>query len=284
MDEIEKTILTTARRLEILEKEYLKYSYESKKPENEEELENFLMKSIQLAQEAYTIKNEIKLELSKITDLAVHDPQVIRTIDKIKNNKKFYSISFYENIAEMLNKNIENLNEQFGISTREFLMSEKYDELFGDFHTWFDVCSYYSDKMEIGAIISSAIVPRKILPYFNEIRETYAFGQLRASIALCRALLEMVLYDKLDRMGAFKNKATEPPGISPEKEGNLYRYILDAKRRKVLSNDEAYTAHKVKNFCNQILHLKNENVAPKLSETYRTIVDTISVIESIYRN
>jgi len=284
MDAIEKAILSSARKLELLEREYLKYSYECKKPENEEELENFLKNSIQLAQEAYTIKNEIKFELSKITDLAVYDPKVLRTIDKIRNNEKFYSISFYENIAELLNKNIENLNEQLSISTREFLLFEKNDELFSDFHTWFDVYSYYSYKMEIGAIISSAIVPKKISPYFNEIREAYAFGQLRASLALCRALLEMVLYDKLDRIGAFKNKPKQPRDISPEKEGNLYRYIIDAKARKLISSNDATTAHKVRDFCNQILHLKKNNIAPGSSETYRIIVDTVSVIESVYRN
>ena len=284
MDEIEKEILNKVRKLDSLEKDYLKYSYECKKPENSEEIKNYLDKALGLAQEAFVLKNDIKIKFSQITDLAVYDPAVLKIIDKIKNNETFYSISFYKNIAEMLNKNIDNWNDKLDLSTREYLLSEKYDELFNDFHTWFDVCNYYNAKMDIGAIISSAIVPKKILPYFNEIREVYAFQQLRASIALSRALLEMVLFEKLNRLNAFKNRMPQPTNISPEKEGNLNIYIRMAKNKRILKGTEVDTAHKIRKFCNQVLHLTNEEIKPDFSGTFRIIIDTISLIESIYRS
>jgi len=241
----------------------LKYSYECKKPENSEEVNDFLNKALGFSIEAFTTKNDIKMELSKITNLAVYDPNVLKTIDKIKNNEKFYSISFYENIAEMLNENIDNWNDKLDLSTREYLFSEKYDELFDEFHTWFDVCNYYNAKINIGAIISSAIVPKKILPYFNEIRETYAFEQLRASIALCRALLEMVLFEKLDRLKAFRNQSPQPTNISPEKEGNLNIYIRMAKNKKIINGSEADNAHKIRKFCNQIRFIRKSRISHK---------------------
>jgi len=284
MDETEKEILSKARKLEELEKEYLKYSYECKKPENSEEVKSFLDKALSFAQEAFITRNDIKIELSKITNLAVYDPNVLKTIDKIKTNDKFYSISFYKSIAEMLNKNIDNWNDKLDLSTREYLFSEKYDELFDDFHTWFDVCNYYNAKMSIGAIISSAIVPKKILPYFNEIREAYAFEQLRASIALCRALLEMVLFERLDRLKAFKNQPPQPTSISPENEGNLNIYIRMAKKRKIINGSEVDTAHEIRIFCNQILHLTNKEIKPNVNETFKIIIATVNVIEGIYRS
>ena len=261
----------------------MKYSYECKKPENSEEVKNYLSNAFILAQKAFILRNEIKIDFTKITDLAVYDPNVLRIIDKIKNDEKFYSISFYENIAEMLNENIDNRNDEFDLSEQDYLFSEKYDNLFSEFHTWFDVCGYYDAKMSVGAIISSAIIPIKIKPYFDEIRETYAFGQLRASIALCRALLEMVLFEKLNRLRAFKNRP-QHTDISPEKEGNLFLYIRLAKNKKILNSTEVDRADDIRLFCNQILHLKNNEIHPNSNKTFRIIVGTISLIESIYRN
>jgi len=282
MDELEIVILNKVRELDSLEREYLKYSYECKRPENSKELETFLSKTLSLAQKAFILKNEIKMEFTKITDLAVYDPNALKVIDKIKNDEKFYSISFYENIAEMANKNIDNWNDKLDLSERDYLLSEKYDELFDEFHTWFDVCGYYNAKMSIGAIISSAIVPKKIKPYFDELRETYAFEQLRASIALCRALLEMVLFEKLSRLKAFTNRP-QLTNISPEKEGNLYLYIRMAKNKKILNEAETDSAHDIRKFCNKILHMTKDEIQPNHSETFRIIIDTISLIESIYR-
>jgi hypothetical protein len=283
MNESEKIILEQTRKLEKLEKEYLKYSYECKKPANKDEVEEYLSKTITIAQEAFIIKNEIQIEFSKITDLTIFDPIVLRTIDKIKNNEMFYSILFYENIAEMLNKNIKNWNDKLDVSIHDYLLSEKSDELFDEFHTWFDVCYYYSNKMRVGAIISSSHIPKKVLPYFEEIRETYAFGQLRSSIALCRALLEMILFDKLNRLKAFATRPQQPTNINPEKEGNLNIYIRLAKIRKIINNNETDIAHSIRIYCNSILHLKDEDITPNKSDTFGTIVDTIGLIESIYR-
>lgn len=283
MDELEIVILNKVRELDSLEREYLKYSYECKKPGNSKELEAFLRNALGLAQKAFVLKNEIKIEFTKITDLAVDDPSALKIIDKIKNDEKFYSISFYENIAEMVNKDIDNWNDRIDLSIRDYLLSEKYDKLFAEFHTWFDVCNYYDAKMSIGAIISSAIVPEKIKPYFDELRETYAFEQHRASIALCRALLEMALFEKLSRLKAFTNRP-QLTDISPEKEGNLFQYIKMAKNKKILNRSEIDSAHDIRKFCNKILHMTKCEVKPNHSETHRIIIDTISLIESAYRN
>ena len=74
------------------------------------------------------------------------------------------------------------------------------------FILWFDITSYYLAQITIGPIISSFKIPSYLLSYFNEIKETYAFGKYRASVALCRALLEMALYRKLKAKGAFRDK------------------------------------------------------------------------------
>jgi hypothetical protein len=283
MNDSEIKILENARKLEKLEKEYLKYSYECRKPENPTEVKVYLSKTLEIATDAFTTKNEIQIEFSKITDLAIIDPNVLRTIDKIKNGEKFYSIAFYEKIAEMLNKDTENWNEEIDISLHDYLLSEKSEELSEEFHSWFDIFHYYNSKMQVGAIISSSNIPERVLPYFNEIRESYAFDQYRSSLALCRALLEMVLFDKLDRRKAFAKQSKSPTNINHEKEGNLFVYIWMAKSKAIISKNETDIAHKIRIYCNSILHLKDKEIKPNRDDTFKIIIDTVNLIESIYR-
>jgi len=67
------------------------------------------------------------------------------------------------------------------------------------------------------------------LSYFNELKESYAFGQYKASTALCRSLLEIALYEKLKARGVFKNKNPKVTNIDVTKEDNLCRYIKHGK-------------------------------------------------------
>jgi len=70
---------------------------------------------------------------------------VLKTLDAIRYGNKFYSITFYENVAEMLNVNTENDADIISLSIHDVL-HDKFDDLFSEFHSYFDVVGYFFEK------------------------------------------------------------------------------------------------------------------------------------------
>ncbi len=278
----ERRVLENVRKLEKLEKEFLKFTYETSKPQTAEELTAFLGEAMRTAAEAFTAKNEILEDFKDITELRIQDRQALRLLDGIRKGDKFYSIAFHENVGEMLNAKTESRSDQIATSLHDILF-DKFDDLFSDFHSWFDVLGYYSSKIVIGPIISSSKVPSHLLSYFEELKETYAFGQYRASIALCRALLEMALYRKLKARGAFKDKDPKVTNIDVAREDNLNRYINMAKWEKVLSKDSHDMAHGIRKTANDVLHTKDAEKPLDHKVVVDTIFATIRILEELYR-
>jgi len=165
----------------------------------------------------------------------------------------------------------------------EDILNDKFEDIFSDFHSWFDVTSYYLAQITIGPIISSFKIPSYLLSYFTEIKETYAFGKYRASVALCRALLEMALYRKLKAKGAFRDKDPKVTGINVAREDNLNRYINMAKWEKVLSKDSLDLAHQIRKTANGVLHIKDSEKQLNKKIVVDTIFATLRILEGLYR-
>ena len=282
MSKLELSILENARKLENLEKDFLKFTYETSKPQNQEGLSVFFEESMRLAAMAFTAKNEILEAFKDVTELTIIDKRVLKTLDAIRYGNKFYSITFYENVAEMLNVNTENDADIISLSIHDVL-HDKFDDLFSEFHSYFDVVGYFFEKIKIGPIISSLKIPAHLLSYFNELKESYAFGQYKASTALCRSLLEIALYEKLKARGVFKNKNPKVTNIDVTKEDNLCRYINMAKWEKMLSKSSGDTAHEIRRAANEVLHAKKVRAELDRKFVMDTIFSTVKIIEELYR-
>lgn len=278
----EQRILENVRKLEKLEKEFLKFTYETIKPQNSDELSVFLGEAMRTAAEAFNARNEILEDFKDVTELRIQDRQALRLLDFIRRGDKLYSITFYENIGEMFNAKTDNRANEIATSIHDIL-SDKFDDLFSDFHSWFDLTGYYFAKIKIGPIISSFKVPSYLLSYFEELKETYAFGQYRASIALCRALLEMALYRKLKAKGAFRNKDPKVTIIDVAREDNLNHYINMAKWEKILSKDSHNIAHGIRKTANNVLHAKDAEKQIDHKVVIDTIFATLRILEELYR-
>ena len=147
----------------------------------------------------------------------------------------------------------------------------------------FGIIDYYYRKLKIGPIVSSSTLPQNILSYFNEIRETYAFGQYRSSIALCRALLEMTLLDKLKKLKVFADRNSNVISIDVAKEDNLFQYIKLAKWKRILDRKMINSAHEIRMISNKILHRKDESIKPTEKTAFKIISETVMLIETMYR-
>ena len=102
MEIYEKQIIENARKLEELERDYIKLTYETKKPETKEELHDYAFKMFGIGAEAFYIRNEIVEKYPHKTELQIHDEKVKNTLDKIRRGDNYYSISFFRNFAEAL--------------------------------------------------------------------------------------------------------------------------------------------------------------------------------------
>ncbi len=278
----EEDVLARVRRLDQLERSFLKFTYEAKLPGNKQDFGEYLQKGLEISAEAFEIKNEILSDFHKITSLTIHDPNALRILDKVKRNEKLYSVSFYEGLAELVNKKAKSWNDRWEITIEDFLVSGD-EDLFDEFHSWFHVYGYYAAKCKIGPIISSFHIPENMIDYFEEVRETFAFGQYRASIALSRALLEMALFDRLNRKKVFKDRSPKVISIDVAKEDNLYSYINLARSYKIIDSERKDLAHSIRRKANAILHIRDLIRKPTERETFEIIFDTITLIEFLYR-
>jgi hypothetical protein len=272
--------LEKVREFKKTEQEFIKFNYETKTPGNKKESEEFMHKAIELAFDAVEKRNKILGEMHDVSDIQVNDPEVMLTIEKLRKGERFESLIFAQNLADLLNKNIDNYYEQIKTELKHYFYEDKYDELWEDFNSWFDIPDYYYRKAQIGAIITSLKLPSNIVAYFDEIKEAYAFGLDKSCISLSRALLEIALYEKLKRKGFFKSSKITHIDIS--KEDPLHRYIFVAHKERLLSIKTKGIAIEIKNRGNRVLHIKDTKDFSLRGLALKTIKDTVEVIEYLY--
>ena len=236
-----------------------------------------------MAIEAFNLKNEILSDFHDVTNIQIFDQTVKGTLLKLRSNEKFQSISFYQYIAEEINKRTESYTDELDTDLGDYMFRMHYEELQEDFHSWFTYIDYYCSKAIIGPIISTSKVPDNIKEYFNEIKEAYAFCLYRSCIGLCRAMLEMGLHDKLNRKGVFKTNDPKVISIDIAKEDSLNRYIYLSKKEGILDKINAEKAHSIRKYANKILHHKNDPINCTKKDAFQIINNTIGVLEYIYK-
>lgn len=286
----EQRITEKVRKLDQLEKEFLRFTYESKKPENETELKEFFYEQINIAGKADEIRKEILSDPAYYEKTILQVPKdVERTLREIRKQKqdRFYTIKFLSGLAKQIEQTTEDVEEIDKRSFKNYLSALDEERWFlSDFTNEYDFIDYYYSKMKIGPIIASFHIPDYIQDYFNEIRETYALGLYRSSVALCRALLEMSLFDKLSRKGVFRDRNSKVTNMDMVKEDTLIRFIYLGKRERILNNEKKDLAHGIRKSANNILHLKGKNKKEDLplseKDTFEIVINTIKVIEYLY--
>ena len=280
MDLFEKKIIESARKLNSLEKKYLRLMYESPRPSDDNELSEYVKELWIIGSEAFDTRNEMISDYPYITNLQIYDSSVRETLNKIRDNETFYSIYFYEGWSKNLeDKTGENFD--FAINYQQFLEAN-YDNWYDDFHQRYRLTNYYKAIIEIGPIISSTHIPPEAHSYFSEIREAYALDLYYSAMALCRSVMEMCLFDKLQKRGLFKQSKVIQ--LDAEREDKLYHLIRMAINEKLLDDTTRDLADEIRKYANQVLHpkkKKNEHSTVRFS-SLKIILSTVKVIEKLY--
>lgn len=201
-----KDLADGVRKLKHLDRQCIELSYEHAKPTDATDLKEYLVELFALCYEAFALWNDIKQYMGEASSIKVHDRDIRCSLKRIKDDRELYVIRQYRSLVGLLNTSGE---REFEESLDEYLFS-KFDELFREFHVWFDYVEFYRRKAQAGCIIVPFHNKSSIDKYYSEIRDAFSFGLFRASIALCRALLELVLFDDvLHLAGNSEKEVTE---------------------------------------------------------------------------
>jgi len=246
--------------------------------------DDFINKFIHLACNAFEVKNLIELELARddISNLQIDNRYIKNTLNDIIRNKKFTSINAYKVLQQMRDKEKFEDSNQLIIDELEFSLLN-FDELFQDFHTWFDVGDYYYRKLSIGPIITSNSIPEKLVDYFKEVRDAYSYGLEKSCVSLCRALLELCLLDKLTEIDDYTKKVQElKRSEGQKKEFSLSENIYFAKKYMLIDGELKGKAHKIRLKAINILHVKSKNFNLEKITTFDIVKYTVKIVEHLY--
>ena len=281
MADARNTIIEKAKELATLDQECIEFSYELKKPQGDDEFENYFLELTTICVRAFDLKNEIQLLLHEATNLSVHDPELEKLLRKIRDDEKLYSVSQYERLASFINKGTEKGGDKLDVDSSDFILS--HPEAFQDFHGEVDYVSYFTRSMKVGALISRRKIPEVGLAYFREIKDSFGFGLYRSSIALCRAMLETVYFDTLKRRDYLSPNNSKIVKIDLAKEDRLFRMIKDAYKMQLIDYGTKEEAFDVKNKSNtMVLHAKDQQQDITEALTFEIIGKTINVVERLY--
>ena len=193
-------------------------------------------KLIHLAFEAFELKNKIDLEQAQrdYSHIQIDNKEIAKAFTKIREGEEFQSIRGYKILYKTLyKKDSENEN---ALSTDELSFAAlNDDELFQHFHSWFDIGDYYFSKLQVGQIVTTESIPVRVKNYFDEIRETYAFGQTKSCISLCRVLLELCLIDRLSEVQEYKGALEKLRKKGRRKEFTLHDNINFSREHNLLN-------------------------------------------------
>jgi|GEM_PF-1649085 len=283
----EQDIIDNINALNVLEQKFLKYQYEVKKPEDSKTFKDFLADIIDISHNAVELLKKIQKDLGEIDTIKINNPRMKEQIrDIVKGTSKFYSVSFYSLCIDKLNEDEPDKTKHLASSILDYLSEEFMDggddDIFSDFHSFFDIPAFYFRRIQVGPIVSSTTLPLGVQRYFAEIKDAYAYGLNTSSIALCRSLLEMALSQKLSK-GLKKRASDDVVNISDEREDSLIRLIYEAKNARKITSDLAKAAHGIRRRANKVIHLKDDYKKPSQEETLSCIWETIKIIEALYR-
>lgn len=264
-------IINKARRLKEIEHDYKKMYFSRTWPREQQELEVYFDKVVQHCLEAFQLYKELACELSNTNNVPIQDASVRKQLREIKNINEYYSIKFIKSLLEAQHKDILDEN----------IMVDNHTDALLEFTNNYDHVNYCYSKIIIGSIITTTSINKSIASYFSEIRETYALRLYRSCVGLCRALLEMALYEKIQNLPEMRNQSVV--NIQNARQDHISNYIELALRYKIIRNRNLNDkAHAVRKFANSVLHVKGTAVLLAQEKVLLCVRDVVEVVESIY--
>ncbi len=281
MQNNKQTIIAKAKDLLRLDRECIELSYEMKKPTSNEGLKEYLSELMTICSRAFETKNQIQQLLRDAPSISIQDEETLGLIRDIRDDKELYSVSQYVRVASFFNRGTDNEDDLWDLDANDFVRNDP--DALQDFHTSIDHISYIVGTMRVGALISRRQIPESGIAYFNEIRESFAFGLYRSAIALCRAMLEATFFDTLKRRGYVKKGQSKVIKLDIAKEDTLFRLIKDAHKMGVIDYDSKEDAFFVKNQTNtMVLHAKDTPYEISEDLAFDIIRRTIGIVERLY--
>lgn len=264
-----------------VEQKFIQYSFQFLNPKDRGQATDLFREATRLSFDAVELKNTILGEIHNVDELESIDLDAKDTLNKLRNNERFESLSFAEKIADLFNLNFEKPWELIETKLNSHFSGETDDELWKEFSAWFYIPEYYYRTALIGVDAAFTRLPDNINKYLQEIKEAFAFGLEKSSISLCRALLEIALLDKLKKNGAFNEGYVTT--INLAKEDPLERYITVSFKLDILNDNNKELAHRIRKNADNVLHINNTEFFSVTGLALKTISDTMKIIEQLYR-
>lgn len=266
------------RRLDYLDRQCIELSYEHAKPTDAIALREYFLELFSLCDEAFTLWNEIKLGMAEVPSRSIPDKRIGCILEKVKHDKHLYVIRKYMSLINMLHNSG---NGGFEESLDDYLLN-RFDELFEKFHISFDYVVFYRRKAQVGCIVVPFHNNPLIDKYYAEISDAFSFGLFKSSIALCRALLELVLYDELAKRKIIKKTNMLNIETQKQEDVNLVRMINKASDLRLMSNSSKSTAHRVRKSANDVLHQTSSMEETTTEEiAFEVIRGTTAAVEDL---
>jgi hypothetical protein len=260
-----------------LEREFLQYTYETKKPSSEEEYKQYFENILTLSERAFDLRYKIQKNSQEIDIIKIYNIEIRDLLDKIrKDSDNLYSINLRRNISDIINKDLDE-NKRIPIDLHGKLLSD--DDNLSDFHSNIDFIAYFIRRIRVGPIITTSILSDNIKRFFYEVRQAYAFGLYRSSVVMCRSLLEMTIFNQLKKkklLDDFNIKVIDYKQYFGDK---LIDMLKTAKNKGLINYKIYNLSHEIRKNGNKIIHLKDDNTKIDENEALKIIKDTIQVIE-----
>ena len=158
----------------------------------------------------HSVRDELKELLSEAPPLTIRDPEVKKTLRKVREEHFYLDKEvkkFLDALKNLPPDQVDKIYRTLGIDKEEITSEVDWDlhqkfhmEIFGII----DPEDYFENKGAFSTIIVGKQLPNKINAYFDEIRQCFLFGNRYAAIGLCRVLIEIIFRDKCIKLGLRK--------------------------------------------------------------------------------
>ncbi len=282
MPTYKEIIIEKAKKLIELDRECLELSYERKTPRTADEQWDYLLELFNVCCRAFDSWNVIKLALPEIQNVGIYDAGLEEVVRKVRNDDELYCIRQYKRLVQVFNRDL--------LDDKDKLQEETFDFVFDQVQSWelviqdyVDDVSYFARRAKVGTVISRRKISDTAVKYFNEIRESFAFGLFRSAIALCRALLEIAFFETLKRHGLGASQEGKLVSLDIMRDNTLAPIILEAHNLGIIDGKIKQISLDVNRKVNtMILHSKDVQQEINEMRAIEIIRDTVRVVEYLH--
>ena len=268
-------------RLDSIESEFASIKKELQISDSKSSITAF-EKLYELGFSADDLTSSIKYELAteNYSSLKLEYPYQKELLKNINNDQDTPAVKFYKTLNTMIDATSEQDSKSSILSIDFFDIH--YDDLFDDFHSWFDVFGFYKSRIKVGPIISRSDLPPTLIPYFHELKDSYAFGLKKSVISLCRVIIEISIDNRLVNVNLYKI-ALDDFKRKHNHDFCLKQKIAFTKKYSILPDELESKAQEIRESANAVLHISSQSDNEIKFDLLRTIENTVEIVEYLYR-